>query len=266
MHRSAIDPPMFLGGVGLLPLECGFSGLLTIIWVMSATFVGTFFYLLNQSHPCSTALGECRTISCICGNAIPEGYVFMFCCLVLTSVILVQRISRMFHQARRHHSGIKLLLIVGALLISLTGIFPERYDQNDLPLYPLYALHLSGVYGACLLLLCVPFGWFANHWVTHRHELPLSSLVVRSTYFVAVVSFGTALYTYGGDVTDQARARPPRAPSSRALRARPPRAPSSRALLAPTAHAHAYAYQPLRGRGRDVSARGHSSTTTLARP
>ena len=72
---------MFLGGVGLLPLECGFSGLLTIIWVMSATFVGTFFYLLNQSHPCSTALGECRTISCICGNAIPEGYVFMFSCL-----------------------------------------------------------------------------------------------------------------------------------------------------------------------------------------
>ena len=131
---------MFLGGVGLLPLECGFSGLLTIIWVMSATFVGTFFYLLNQSHPCSTALGECRTISCICGNAIPEGYVFMFSYLcaaetsnprlagrgprqacgspacaspfyplslalrsVLTSVILVQRISRMFHQARRHH-------------------------------------------------------------------------------------------------------------------------------------------------------------------
>ena len=81
LHRSAIDPPMFLGGVGLLPLECGFSGLLTIIWVMSATFVGTFFYLLNQSHPCSTALGECRTISCICGNAIPEGYVFMFSCL-----------------------------------------------------------------------------------------------------------------------------------------------------------------------------------------
>ena len=84
MHRSAIDPPMFLGGVGLLPLECGFSGLLTIIWVMSATFVGTFFYLLNQSHPCSTALGECRTISCICGNAISEGYVFMFCCLYAT--------------------------------------------------------------------------------------------------------------------------------------------------------------------------------------
>lgn len=81
LHRSVIDPPMFLGGVGLLPLECGFSGLLTIIWVMSATFVGTFFYLLNQSHPCSTALGECRTISCICGNAIPEGYVFMFGCL-----------------------------------------------------------------------------------------------------------------------------------------------------------------------------------------
>ena len=81
LHRSAIDPPMFLGGVGLLPLECGFSGLLTIIWVMAATFVGTFFYLLNQSHPCSTALGECRTISCICGNAIPEGYVFMFSCL-----------------------------------------------------------------------------------------------------------------------------------------------------------------------------------------
>lgn len=206
MHRSAIDPPMFLGGVGLLPLECGFSGLLTIIWVMSATFVGTFFYLLNQSHPCSTALGECRTISCICGNAIPEGYVFMFCCLVLTSVILVQRISRMFHQARRHHSGIKLLLIIGALLISLTGIFPERYDLNGHVLAAFYDLHKLGVLGAPVGLVLVPYIWFFEHWLTHRsgpERVPLSSLLVRTVYFAGIIGFATALYTYGAKAQDE---------------------------------------------------------------
>ena len=31
---SGIDPPMFLCGVGLLPLECGLSGLLTVIAAM----------------------------------------------------------------------------------------------------------------------------------------------------------------------------------------------------------------------------------------
>ena len=202
-HRAMIDPPMFLCGVGLLPLECGLSGLLTVIWVMCLAVVVVFFMMLNSAHPCSTGLGECRTISCMCGNVLPEGYVFMFCSLMITSLILVQRIARMYHHMRRQHKILKAVLIAGALLLTLTGIFPERYDQNNEPLIPLYALHLFGVYGACLLLLCVPFGWFANHWVKHRHELPLSSLLVRSTYFVAVVCFGTALYVYGSDVIDQ---------------------------------------------------------------
>jgi hypothetical membrane protein len=51
----------------------------------------------------------------------------MFCCLSLTSLLLVQRISAMFHRTRRQHKAIKALLILGSLLITLTGAFPERY-------------------------------------------------------------------------------------------------------------------------------------------
>jgi hypothetical protein len=36
-----IDPPMFLGGCGLLPLECGISGILTIVTIMVMVFVVT---------------------------------------------------------------------------------------------------------------------------------------------------------------------------------------------------------------------------------
>ena len=111
---------MFLGGVGLLPLECGFSGLLTIIWVMAATFVGTFFYLLNQSHPCSTALGECRTISCICGNAIPEGYVFMFVVITANAVIVLQHMP-------------KLLVMAGKWDAFGENVLEEHIDRGVFP-------------------------------------------------------------------------------------------------------------------------------------
>jgi hypothetical protein len=125
---------------------------------------------------------------------------------VLTSVILVQRISRMFHQARRHHCPLKLLLIVGALLISLTGIFPERYDLNGHVLAAFYALHSVGIFGSPVLLVLVPYLWFFEHWLTHRsgpERVPLSSLLVRTVYFAGIVGFTTALYTYGDLAQDE---------------------------------------------------------------
>ena len=125
---------------------------------------------------------------------------------VLTSVILVQRISRMFHQARRHHCPLKLLLIVGALLISLTGIFPERYDLNGHVLAAFYALHSVGIFGSPVLLVLVPYLWFFEHWLTHRsgpERVPLSSLLVRTVYFAGIIGFTTALYTYGDLAQDE---------------------------------------------------------------
>jgi hypothetical protein len=212
-RAAPIDPPMFLCGVGLMPLECGMSGLLTVITVMWFAFVVVFFALLNDERPCTTALGRCRTISCVCGNVIPEGYVFMFCMLCTTSVLLVQRFSRMVHHHRVQHRVLKPSLIAGSLLITLTGIFPERYDANNGTsgaLGVFYALHLLGVFGSGLLLLWIPFLWFAEHWWTHRREVPLRSLLARSAYFLAVVAFGVAMLVAGSDTKC---ARPSQRPS-----------------------------------------------------
>ena len=65
-----IDPPMFLCGIGLLPLDCGLSGLLAVVMVMAFAFVVIFFAFLTSDYPCTTGLGRCRTISCICGNGM----------------------------------------------------------------------------------------------------------------------------------------------------------------------------------------------------
>ena len=65
----------------------------------------------HEAMPCDGGLGACRTISCICGNVIPEGYVFMFTCLSLTSAVLVQRLSAMGHRHRRRHLRVKSVLV-----------------------------------------------------------------------------------------------------------------------------------------------------------
>ena len=214
-------------------------------------FVVVFFSLLTSPHPCTTALGMCRTMcaarhhrrsvrvpsirariwlslgrrptswsacggaarrsSCACGNVIPEGYVFMFATLLLTSATLVQRFSRMVQHHRVQHRLAKPTLILGSLLLTLTGIFPERYDQNGQMggyLSTLYGLHLLGVFGSGTLLLGVPFLWFAEHWWTHRASVPLRSLLCRLLFFAATASFGTAfvLLSSNSIVTDQVAA------------------------------------------------------------
>lgn len=211
--ESPIDPPMFLCGLGLLPLDCGISGLLTVVSVMVFAFTTVFFSMLTSERPCSTALGRCRTISCVCGTML-EGYVFMFCMLSITSVLLVQRFSRMVHHHRIQHRTLKPTLIVGSLMLTLTGIFPQRYDVNDRADSAAYgvftSLHLVGIFGAGALLLCVPFFWFAEHWYTHRRRLPservpLRSLIARAAYFFAICGFSSAMLVFGSDyfVSDQ---------------------------------------------------------------
>ena len=211
--ESPIDPPMFLCGLGLLPHDCGTSGLLTCIVVMIFAFVTVFFSMLTAEWPCTTKLGQCRTISCICG-IMPEGYVFMFCMLVLTSTILVQRFSEMVHHHRIQHRILKPMLILGSLLLTLTAIFPQRYDSNGsaerMPYSLLDTLHLVGVFGSGIILVIVPFLWFVEHWWTHRHRrpserVPLRSLVARTCYFVSITCFGCAMIyaTSDAQVSDQ---------------------------------------------------------------
>ena len=203
-----VDPPMFLCGIGLLPLDCGLSGLLTVIVALGFGFAIVFFSLLLSDRPCTTSLGACRTISCACGNLIPEGYVFMFALLSMTSAFLVQRFSAMVQHHRIQHRTMKPTLIAGSLALTLTAIFPERYDANSQMggyLSALYGLHLVGVGGSTFALLVVPFGWFFEHWLTHRKEVPVRSLLARLTYVLATLGFGIGFSVFASDseIVDQ---------------------------------------------------------------
>ena len=195
-YNKMIDPPMFLCGIGCLPLDCGLSGLLTVIAAFGFAFATMFYAMLNSTRPCTTPLGACRTISCACGNLLTQGYIFMFALLVLTATILVQRFSRMTQHHRIQHRTIKPIMVVGSLLLTLTGIFPEKYDANGemTGIYAgMYNLHLLGVFGSGVCLLWVPYFWFLEHWWTHRRrsgeEVPLRSILTRSVYFVATLVF-----------------------------------------------------------------------------
>ena len=48
----------------------------------------------NQPDSCTTPLGYCATISCVCGNIIWQGYVFMFVALSLTPVLVIMGVVR----------------------------------------------------------------------------------------------------------------------------------------------------------------------------
>ena len=60
-----------------------------VIWVLLIAFLCIFFGLLHHERPCTTGLGQCRTISCFCGNVIAQGYAFMFGSLLLCCFMLV---------------------------------------------------------------------------------------------------------------------------------------------------------------------------------
>lgn len=213
--RERVDPPMFLCGIGACPLDCGSTGLLAVVLAMVVGVYVIFFGLLfgaadaggldsaHEAMPCDGGLGACRTISCICGNVIPEGYVFMFTCLFLTSAVLVQRFSAMGHRHRPQHLCVKSVLVAGSLLLLLTAIFPERYDADgQLLSQSLEALHLLGVMGSGTLLMFVPYGWFVVYWRTHREEVPLRSVAARSCLVCMALALGVSMQVFGSAVAD----------------------------------------------------------------
>lgn len=69
--------------------------------------------------------------------------------------------------------------------------------------YVFYGLHLLGVFGSGTLLLFVPFLWFANHWRSHRVEIPLRSLLARVMYAGTTVAYGACFMYFGSAVEDQ---------------------------------------------------------------
>ena len=66
------------------------NSIIVVFFVAIFAFMVTFFALQSEDHPCATGLGQCTTISCICGNTYFQGYVFMFVSLTLCAVLLIK--------------------------------------------------------------------------------------------------------------------------------------------------------------------------------
>jgi len=62
---------------------------LTLLLILGMVIIG-----MAGRELCKTPLGYCPTISCICGNAIWQGYVFMFVTLSTSSLLLIMGITR----------------------------------------------------------------------------------------------------------------------------------------------------------------------------
>ena len=60
---------------------------------------------------------------------VPVADVFMFCCLLLTAFALVIEIWKRMRNSEYFWS--RTLLISGALLVSLTGVFPAREARDN---------------------------------------------------------------------------------------------------------------------------------------
>lgn len=169
-HVNTVDPPMFGCGARLLPRECATSGLLVVAFVVIIGFLVVYVGLLIDPRPCETAMGMCGTISCMCGNVLKDrGYTWMFFSLVVTSLLLVREIATSMRGTTRRQRVNKGLMTTGAMLISLTGVFPEQFStdllredravQDPWLLFGAFGLHLLGICVGTALLVSVPFVW-----------------------------------------------------------------------------------------------------------
>lgn len=148
------------------PRICAVSGLLAVFVLLVIGFVPTFFLLLASPDPCDTALGACGSISCVCGNFLQQGYVWMFVTLFVASMLLMKEFVSLPGRVNRRVRALKTTLAAASLLLCLTAIFPEHFsmDASDPELFFFaagYALHGFGLGIASLLLVFLPFGCIA---------------------------------------------------------------------------------------------------------
>ena len=172
---------------------CMRSGMLAIVFVFMCAINITMYLLLREEFPCATGLGSCSTISCISANVYAEGCalepndhsviyvgtrdvpqcacvadVFMFCCLLLTAFALVIEIWKRMRHTEYFWS--RTLLISGALLVSLTGVFPAREARdNSVEQTTLEAggrIHTAGIGLGVMVMVHVPEYVSAHHRLT----------------------------------------------------------------------------------------------------
>ena len=165
-----------------IPATCASTGNIVILFVMVMAILPTFFMLALSSTPCTTAVGECATISCAAGSVYFEGYVFMFTILVLASLIFVRDIAAL-PDSTRPQRRLKAGLVAGTLGMSLTGIFPEHFSKgapgSDNWYFAALSLHALGLLAAAATLAVVPFLYFFR--ASRKLRLDAKRLGERST-------------------------------------------------------------------------------------
>ena len=175
------------------------SSIIVVFWVATFAFMVTFFALHAESNPCATGLGQCTTISCICGNIYFQGYVFMFVSLTLCAVLLIQDLHREINRVVGvslvpRAFNMEMIVAVGLLMVVFTGVFPTMEKENGVDTgentkHAAEFFHLFGIGIGCLILnlyansvfmscCCFtwPFGlfkrilsWLGCEWVVQRH-------------------------------------------------------------------------------------------------
>eukprot|EP00040_Diaphanoeca_grandis_P026663 m.149695 g.149695 ORF g.149695 m.149695 type:complete len:468 (-) comp30676_c1_seq1:139-1542(-) len=154
---------LYRDGVYVL-IVLAFSALAFVLWPLT-----------NPDHACEGAVATCSTISCVCGNLIWQGYVWMFVVIVLNAFILLKALAKNLNTyvtklPNRDKSDSRveqcnwgtLMLFVALLLSTITGIFPSlKRDPQDTGEWLKRSLddgHTYGVAGAGM------FGVFGILW------------------------------------------------------------------------------------------------------
>ena len=141
-----------------IPRACVASGFLVVNWLLVACVLPVYAMLLVSPYPCATGLGGCGTISCVAGNDMFEGYVFMFVTLTAAAFLLAREV--MLLPASRMRS----VLLIAALCVCLTGVYPEHFstastlDHGSGVLYAGgFSLHVVGLVCAAVAFVQLPY-------------------------------------------------------------------------------------------------------------
>ena len=173
------------------------SSIIVVFFVAISAFMITFFALQNESNPCATALGQCTTISCVCGNRYFQGYVFMFVSLTLCAVLLIQDLHREIHRVITEKligenlvpqaACMERIVAVGLLMVVFTGVFPtmevkDGVDTGKRTKNVAKIFHIFGIVCGCLILtlyansvvwfhFCSLFSWYPRSMLSWCGEM-----------------------------------------------------------------------------------------------
>lgn len=187
-------------GVCAMSVNCN-SGMFVLLFILLVAFSVPFYGMLwSTDSPCETPLGACNTISCVCGNYVWKGYVFMFFCLALGSYRLYGHIARemeplVFESGAFRSCHLccpavsKILILCGSLGIVLTGIFPDSETTKVTDPVQLYgitgALHTLGLVVGGIFAVLYPYMWYLA--VVDKGPYGRAGVVIRTVYIAFII-------------------------------------------------------------------------------